>query len=220
MFKFILPSINLRRSIECWKWNSEYRVYVSTLGHVKNEHKQNIPMKINQRGYCSVYANGSNILLHRLVLMTWRPIPNAEALTVDHINHNKRDNAIINLEWVTEEENIRRAKNDLIVDVPKAKPSADPELDWAQLRCKMLADAQFKKAVWDENADYFMAIPRKNLYFKSCREVVEYILEHRPSLQQKKIVELNPNVSAIIQGARRGEIVYNAIWTLGNKKMV
>ena len=36
MFKIILPTINFK--IERWKWNKEYRVYVSTLGHIKNEY--------------------------------------------------------------------------------------------------------------------------------------------------------------------------------------
>ena len=44
--------------------------------------------------------------------MTWRPIPNAEELTVDHLNHNKRDNSLNNLEWVTRQENLRRARKD------------------------------------------------------------------------------------------------------------
>ena len=46
---------------------------------------------------------------HRLVLLTWKPIPNAEDLTVDHLDHNKRNNKLSNLEWVTQKENSSRA---------------------------------------------------------------------------------------------------------------
>ena len=49
-------------------------------------------------------------------MLTFRPIPNAEDLTVDHLNHNKRDNSLDNLEWVTKEENWDRANADLIRD--------------------------------------------------------------------------------------------------------
>lgn len=35
--KIILPRFLFK--IEKWKWNSDYRVYVSNLGHIKNEHK-------------------------------------------------------------------------------------------------------------------------------------------------------------------------------------
>ena len=114
MFKIILPKFNLK--IERWKWNKEYRVYVSTLGHIKNEYKQNMPIKICQSGYCNVLTDYGFKLIHRLVMLTFRPIPNAENLTVDHLNHNKRDNSLNNLEWVTEKENLRRAQQDLLLN--------------------------------------------------------------------------------------------------------
>lgn len=112
MFKIILPKLNFK--IEKWKWNKEYRVYVSTLGHIKNEYKQNVPIKIKSNGYCNIKTNYGYKSVHRLVLLTFKPIPNAEDLTIDHLNHNKRDNSIYNLEWVTKEENERRAKEDYI----------------------------------------------------------------------------------------------------------
>lgn len=109
--KFILPSLNLR--IERWKWNKEYRIYVSTMGNFKDEHKRNIPIKINQGGYVLINTPYGRQFAHRLVMFTWKPIPNAESLTVDHLNHNKRDNSIYNLEWVTKEENLKRAMEDI-----------------------------------------------------------------------------------------------------------
>ena len=119
MFKIILPKLNLR--VERWKYNKEFRMYVSTLGNFKDEHKKNVPIKIsNQTGYCVVYTPYGIKQAHRLVMLTYKPIPNAESLTVDHLNHNKRDNSLLNLEWVTREENVIRAKNDLFV-VPNAK---------------------------------------------------------------------------------------------------
>lgn len=120
MFKIILPKFNLR--IERWKWNEEYRVYVSSLGHFKDEYKRNIPVKISSRtGYCNVMTACGYKVAHRLVLLTYRPIPNAEDLTVDHLNHNKRDNSLVNLEWVTQKQNIDRAIADLLQDAEKAK---------------------------------------------------------------------------------------------------
>ena len=46
--------------------------------------------------------------LHRLIMET------PEDLVVDHLNHNKRDNSIYNLEWVSKQENWERAMRDLI----------------------------------------------------------------------------------------------------------
>ena len=100
--------------IEKWKFNSDYGVYVSTLGHFKDRYKRNLPIKINQNGYCAVKTEKGHVAAHRLVLFTWRPIPNAEQLTVDHKNHNKRDNSLENLEWMTAEENISKAAEDFI----------------------------------------------------------------------------------------------------------
>jgi hypothetical protein len=70
-----------------------------------------------ENGYVVVYVYGSincYVLLHRVVMLTWKPTPEAEKLTVDHLDHNKRNNALSNLEWVTKEENQRRADADYI----------------------------------------------------------------------------------------------------------
>lgn len=112
MFKIILPKIVFK--VERWKWNKEYRVYVSNQGHFKNEYKQNLPIKINGNGYVSIKTHCGYKIAHRLVMLTWAPIPNAEEMTVDHLDHNKRNNAVSNLEWVTFEENFCRATKDLI----------------------------------------------------------------------------------------------------------
>lgn len=114
MFKFILPSLNFK--IEKWKWNKEYRIYVSTLGNFKDEYKQALPIQVGTGGYCRVKTARGSKFAHRLVMLTWKPIPDAENLTVDHLNHNKRENTIYNLEWVTKKENTRRSQRDLVID--------------------------------------------------------------------------------------------------------
>ena len=124
MFKIIMPKFFFK--VERWKWNPDYRIYVSNMGHFKNEHKQDLPIRISQtKGYCGVIVpNGYNISVkyaHRLVLLTWKPIPDAENLTVDHLDHNKRNNTVDNLEWVTKEENFARANKDLYNDAATAQ---------------------------------------------------------------------------------------------------
>ena len=109
----IFPSLIL--NIERWKYNKEYEVYVSNLGHFKDKKKKNLPIKINEKGYCLVKTSVGFKCVHRVVMLTWKPISNAEEITVDHLDHNKRNNALKNLEWVTFEENQTRAKRDKIV---------------------------------------------------------------------------------------------------------
>jgi hypothetical protein len=127
----MLPTLKL--NIERWKYNPTFELYVSNMGHIRNKSKADIAPKIMQNGYVVVYVYGSlnkYMLLHRVVMLTWKPTPEAEELTVDHLDHNKRNNALSNLEWVTQEENTRRAKqdyvsgttlvgNDIIVSAPK-----------------------------------------------------------------------------------------------------
>ena len=104
-------------NIERWKYNPTFELYVSTKGRIRNKSKADIAPKVTHGGYLSVYVYGSlnkYMLLHRVVMLTWRPTPEAEELTVDHKNHNKRDNSLDNLEWVSFEENQRRASADLV----------------------------------------------------------------------------------------------------------
>jgi len=107
MFKFIFPTILIER----WKWNEEFGIWVSSFGHFRNKDKQ--PLKLlKNSGYLSVKTLQGLKLAHRLVLLTFRPIPNADEMTVDHIDRNRANNMETNLEWVTVADNIQRAAID------------------------------------------------------------------------------------------------------------
>lgn len=111
----MFPTIKF--NIERWKYNPTFELYVSNMGHIRNKSKADIAPKIMQNGYVVVWVHGSingYMLLHRVVMLTWKPTPEAEKLTVDHIDHNKRNNALSNLEWVTLAENLNRAKQDYV----------------------------------------------------------------------------------------------------------
>ena len=151
MFKFVLPRFSFK--VERWKWNKDYRIYVSNMGHFKNEHKQDLPIKIHsKKGYCGVVVPNYGFRnAHRLVMLTWRPIPDAENLTIDHLDHNKRNNSLDNLEWVTEEENFARADKDLYVE-PAAAAKEAP--------------AQVKKATMPSHK-----------YYKAGKKLIFYTLE-------------------------------------------
>ena len=122
MFRFICPRFIFK--VEKWKWNKECRLYVSTMGHFKDEHKQPVPIKLNQSGYVVIRTRNGYQMAHRLVMKTWMPTEDMDNLTVDHLDHNKRNNVLDNLEWVTESENKRRAVND---HLPSATKKAKKE---------------------------------------------------------------------------------------------
>ena len=110
--RFIMPRFFV--NCERWKWNEDLRIYVSTHGHFKDEHKRNKPCKVKSN-YFWVNVEGKWLPAHRVVLLTWRPLPNnGEPMTVDHLNSITRDNRLCNLEWVTREENLRRANNNVL----------------------------------------------------------------------------------------------------------
>lgn len=77
------------------------------------------PVK-NYKGYLkyNIYINGrrKGFYVHRLVLQTFRPVEGMEHLQVNHIDCNKENNNLDNLEWCTNEENIRHAFANGLID--------------------------------------------------------------------------------------------------------
>ena len=109
----IFPTLHIE--FEKWKFNKEYGVWVSNFGNFKDIHKRPIPKKVyQQNGYVAVKTKHGNRMAHRLVMYTWCPIEDREAFTVDHIDHNKRNNRVDNLEWVSQAENVMRANDDIV----------------------------------------------------------------------------------------------------------
>lgn len=100
---------------EIWKKVNDFNYSVSNLGRVKNLKSNQIlkPQK-NLYGYeiLLLYKNGKPKMfqVHRLVLMTFNPIENQEKLQVNHIDHNRQNNKLSNLEWVTAKENCKNRK--------------------------------------------------------------------------------------------------------------
>ena len=113
---------------ECWKPIKDYEgIYeVSNYGRVKSLerviynsgtknglytiHEKIIKQRINKKryGYCelSLHKNGKEkrFKVHRLVAEAFIPNPN-NLPEVNHIDGNKENNHILNLEWVTPSEN-------------------------------------------------------------------------------------------------------------------
>ena len=111
---------------ERWKKVPELKnVKVSSLGRVKINGKIIRP-KVNIKGYFVVEYEDRLYLVHRLVAKAFLKHNLDKYDTIDHLDQNKRNNSLSNLEIVTKEENLRRANANLdlslgITDIPDWK---------------------------------------------------------------------------------------------------
>lgn len=112
-FKTIYYYLLTFLKIEIWKPIPDYPGYeVSNLGKVKSFHSNKpklLKHKLCRFGYHSVrlYKNGKEkrISVHKLVMLTF--IGHSD-LQIDHLNRNKNQNNLLNLEYVTASENQKR----------------------------------------------------------------------------------------------------------------
>lgn len=98
---------------ELWKdWPQDPRIKVSNKGNVVSYKRGGgYPLKVRySKGYQMVSAgyNGYPQYVHRMVTETWIDNPN-HYKEVNHINGDKNDNRVENLEWTTHSENVRHA---------------------------------------------------------------------------------------------------------------
>ena len=104
----MLPTIKIH--FERWKWNEQHEIWVSTDGRLKDRNKDIIEPMIGESGYVVFFDEQTQKFknIHRIVLETWRPRSDMRELTVEHKDQNKRNPALRNLMWLTQEENMRR----------------------------------------------------------------------------------------------------------------
>ena len=123
--KLFFPKIKI--DVERWKFNEEAQLYVSNKGRVRRKNGTLLDFKVRRdNGYISIHTKESGFWsVHQLVAQTWIPNSDPTKNTVDHLDHNKRNNCVENLEWCTVTENRARANRDLCYDPVEAERLID-----------------------------------------------------------------------------------------------
>ena len=104
----------------------EEKFKISSTGIIVNKYNNtNVKTRISKDGYVyvSLYYNKRSYIktLHRLVAKTFICCNDDKSLEVNHIDGNKLNNNITNLEWVTHKDNVKHAwANELFEPVRKA----------------------------------------------------------------------------------------------------
>lgn len=118
--------------------------YISNYGRVYSKFSDTlISLRNNAKGYklVSLRTNTDSIksiLVHRLLMVTFKPIENFELYDVNHIDGIKYNNHIDNLEWVTRKENIIHAYTTGLNYSCENSLNATINNDIAKEICKML----------------------------------------------------------------------------------
>lgn len=105
----------MKKLITICKYELKFNYYVTDDGRVWSERTQKyLSPQYDKNGYIKVQMRSTDnkshrYSVHRLVLENFKPVEGMENLQVNHIDGDKTNNALSNLEWTTCEENIRHA---------------------------------------------------------------------------------------------------------------
>lgn len=107
----------MEEKMEVWKQTNYENYEVSSEGRVRSTKTGKFlkPIISRSNGYwkvtLSISGKSHPIELHRLLAGTFLNKPQSdERLVVDHINGDKLDNSLSNLQWITHGDNLRKAK--------------------------------------------------------------------------------------------------------------
>jgi hypothetical protein len=125
--------------MERWKPTRDDRYEVSSLGRVRRVKRGQGVKKLgvlkpnaDRGGYLWLRIGQKHSLVHALVASAFIG-PRPEGLEIDHIDGDKKNNAVSNLEYVTPAENKRRAVTLGLIRGPRSERAGRAKLDWSDV---------------------------------------------------------------------------------------
>lgn len=92
---------------EEWKFHPILNIRVSNFGNIETQRGKRKGSKTYQ-GYYKIKVFGKYYMTHRLVAESWLNKETLDQIQVNHIDHNKSNNHVSNLEWVTPSQNMKK----------------------------------------------------------------------------------------------------------------
>jgi hypothetical protein len=144
--------VNSKQKREVWKDIDGYEglYQVSNFGRIRRGERLKTP-HVDHGGYLTVWLSKHSkmkcLKVHRLVASAFIPNP-AGKKTVNHIDGNKQNNCVTNLEWATHSENIIHANKTGLRTVTEAQRKAA-----SKNGKKTCAENRPKKAVYCKNGE-------------------------------------------------------------------
>lgn len=183
------------------------RYYVDTCGNVYScvyEHMRKMrPGKVSS-GYLEVKLLHEGVMhrksVHRLVAETFLDNPENKPC-VNHINGNKQDNRVENLEWVTVQENVKHAHENGLSDVMYGSSNCNSNYTEAEIHnlCRLLQDGDYKlrelKEITGVSTSVISAIMTGNAWTKVSSQ---YALKPRNKnrLPQETVIEICKEINS------------------------